>query len=180
MDKKIIAEYNLNLIQKTHVSIILAIGISLYFLTKNINYSFKDTIELFTPFLLIFYILGMVSFIFSKLGLIIHANKLYKGYFVFGLLIYKQQIDLKNKPIVSILKLKKAHGMPTIGFAYPQGVNSFYKFYAYLLDKSHTEKTELIGTKKLKNTELIVDFLTKNLTLDYELYSPNFDLKNSG
>jgi len=180
MNKKIIVEYNLNLIQKIHVSVILAIGILIYFITRNINYTLKDTIELFTPLLLTFYILGMVAIIVSKLGLIINANNLYKGYFVFGLLIYKQPIDLKNKPIVSILKLQGAHGMPTVGLVAPQGVNNYYKFYTYLLDKSHTEKTELIGSKKLKNAELIVAFLTKNLNLDYELYNPNFDLKNSG
>ena len=28
--------------------------------------------------------------------------------------------------------------------------------------------------------ELIIKFLTKNLNLEFELYSPNFDLKNSG
>lgn len=179
MDEKIIIEYNLNLIQKIHVSIILAIGITLFFLTKNKNYPFKDIIELFTPLILALFILGMISFIFSKQGLSIHKNKLYKGYFVFGFLIYKQNIDLKNKPIVSILKLKRAHGMPTVGFASPQGVNSFYKFYAYLLDKSHTEKTELIGAKKIEDTELVVEYLKKNLNLDYELYNPNFDLKNS-
>lgn len=173
--KKIIAGDNLNLIQKIHLLIILAIGISLFFLTTKINYPFKESIELFKPFLLILFILVIVSFVFSKLGLLIHKNMLYKGYFVFGFLIYKQSIDLKNKPIVTILKLKKAHGMPTVGFASPQGVNSFYKFYAYLLDKSHTEKTELIGSKKIENAELIVEFLTKNLNFDYELYSPNFD-----
>lgn len=178
MDKKIIAEYNLNLIQKVHMSVILGIGISIFLLTK--NNLLKDFNELLLLLLLTLFIIGIASFMFSKSGLVIRSNKLYKGYFVFGILIYKQNIDLKNKYIVSILKLKRAHGMPTIGFAYPQGVNSFYKFYAYLLDKSHTEKTELMGTKKREDVELIVKFLTKNLNLEYELYSPNFDLKNSG
>lgn len=178
MDKKIIAEYNLNLIQKIHVSIILGIGISIFFLIK--NYLFNDFNELLLLLLLTFFIIGMVSVVFSKLGLVIREDKLYKAYFVFDLLIYKQNINLKNKRIVSILKLKRANGMPTVGLASPQGVDSFYKFYVYLLDKSHTEKTELIGVKKLKNAELIVAFLQKHLNFDYELYSPNFDLKSSG
>ncbi|WP_048331422.1 hypothetical protein [Bizionia psychrotolerans] len=178
MDKKIITEYNLNLIQKVHVSIILGIGISIFFLIK--NNLFRDLNELLLLLFLTVFIIGTISLVISKLGLLIRDNELYKAYFVFGFLIYKQNIDIENKRIVSILKLKRANGMPTVGLVSPQGVDSFYKFYAYLLDKSHTEKTELIGLKKLKNAELIVAFLQKHLNFDYELYSPNFDLKSKG
>lgn len=176
MDKRIITEYNLNLIQKIHVSIILGIGFSIFFLIKNsLLTDFNDSL-LFL--LLTIFIIGMVSLVMSRLGLLVRDNSLYRAYFVLGLLIYKQNIDLKNKHIVSILKLKRANGMPTVGLASPQGVDSFYKFFVYLLDKSHTEKTELIGVKKFQNAERIVAFLQEHLSFDYELYSPNFDLRN--
>ena len=174
--QKIIGEYNLNLIQKIHLFIVLLVLIVFYSVGNN-NYSLiKTHLPLASIFLAIFTLLILAT-IFSSSGLIIKSHKLFKGYFVLGFLIYKQSIDLKSKTTLSILKLKRAHGMPAPGIIFPQNTHSFYKFYIYLLNKSHTEKTELIGFKKKENAEKIIAFLSKNLNLKYEIYSPDFSYK---
>ncbi len=157
------------------MSIILVIGISVFFLTKKINYPYKDIIAIYTPILLILFLFGMITFIISKKGLLTNEKGFFKAYFAFGKLIYKQEVDLSNKPVASILKLRKSQNLPSAGIVYPSGNHNFYKFYVYLLNESHTSKTELIDLKKQENAKQIVDFLTKNIDLKSELYSPNLN-----
>ncbi len=172
--KKIIGEHNLDLIQKIHLIIVLLVMLAFYSVGNN-NYSLiKSHLPLSLIFLAIFTILILAT-VFSKSGLIIKEHNLFKGYFVLGFLIYKQSIDLKSKTKLSILKLKRAHGMPAPGIIFPQNAHSFYKFYIYLLNKSHTEKTEVIGFKKEENAKKIAAFLSENLNLKYEIYSPDFN-----
>ncbi|MGY0393277.1 hypothetical protein ACW5R3_12050 [Bizionia sp. KMM 8389] len=175
MEKRIISEYNLNLTQKIHMSIILIIGIGIFYITEKVNYPNKDIISLLITILLIVFVVGILTFIVSKKGIIANNKGLFKAYFSFGKLIFKQQIDLNNKPIVSVLKLGKSQNLPSVGIVYPSGKHSFYKFYVYLLNESHTSKTELMDLKKQENAKLIVDFLTKNIDLKSETYSPSFD-----
>ncbi|WP_104735375.1 hypothetical protein [Hanstruepera ponticola] len=169
MQKRIV-EYKLDLIQKLHLSFILLVILGVSLLLINKDFSYKYLLYFLTPIISIL----ILSIIFLKSGLLIIDNTIYKGYFLLGLLIYKQKVNINNQPIVSILRLKRAHGMPAFGLASPQGVHSFYKFYIYLLNQSHTEKTEVIGFKKKENAEKVIDFLIENLNLTNEIYCPDF------
>lgn len=157
------------------MSIILVIAISFFVLTKKIDFLYNNVIEILAPILLILFVFGVLSFIISKKGLLTYNEELYKAYFIFGILILKRKVDFDNKPIVSILKLRRSQKLPSTGIVFPSGEHSFYKFYICLLNKSHTSRTELINLKKEENANEIINFLTKNVGLKFETYSPNFD-----
>ena len=175
MNKRIIIEDNLNRIQKIHMLIVLIFGIGFYLLSKKNDYQYKDIVEFITTILIIIFVVGLIAFIFSKKGLLVDQNELFKAYFVYNNLIFKRKIDLNNKPIVSILKLKKSQNYPSISLIYPSSSHSFNRFDVYLLNKSHTIKDELIDLKEQDNAKRIVDFLIKNIDLKFEIYSPNFN-----
>jgi len=96
------------------MSIILAIGIGVFYLINDAAGKNQESIDFFIPILLAVFIFGLISFIFSKKGLLINNNGLYKANFVFGILLYKRKVELKNKPIVTILKLRKSQNLPSV------------------------------------------------------------------
>lgn len=172
MIKKVILEYNLNLVQKIHLTIILILVVGLYVLSKNYLH---DIVCFFATFFIIIFIFGLVSLVISKKGLLIKNNMLFKAYFTFNYLILKKRIDLDGKSTVSVLNLRKKHNLPSVSIVYPSSNNSFIRFYVYLLNESHTRKDEVIDLKNENNAKQVVDFLTGNFQLKYEIYSPDFN-----
>jgi len=160
------------------MSIILAIGVGVFYLINVTESKNQENIGIFIPMLLVVFIFGLISFIFSKKGLLINNHGLYKAYFVFGILLFKRKVELKNKPVVTILKLRKSQNLPSVGIVYPSSRHSFHIYYLHLLNQSHTIKTELIGVKKKGNAQKMIHFLAENTNLMFEIYSPNFE-KNS-
>jgi hypothetical protein len=156
------------------MSIILAIGFGVFYLTNIAAVKNQASIDFYIPMLFVVFVFGMVSFIISKKGLLINEKGLFKAYFVLNLLIFKQKIDLNNKPIVTILNLRRSQNLPSAGIVYPSSRHSFHIYYLYLLNQSHTIKTELIAIKKEENAQKMIHFLTENTNLKFEIYSPDF------
>jgi hypothetical protein len=156
------------------MSIILAIGLGVFYLINITAGKNQASIDFYIPMLFVVFVFGMVSFIFSKKGLHINKKGLYKAYFVFDILIFKRKVELKNKPIITILKLRKSQNLPSVGIVYPSSSHSFYMYYLYLLNQTHTIKTELIAIKKEENAQKLIEFLTESTNLKFENYRPDF------
>ena len=111
---------------------------------------------------------------FSKKGLLISNNKIYKGYFFRNLLLYKKTVNLNNKIAFAILKLRKKQKMAFFTGANPDLAESFETFDIALLNENHTQKEILISLLKVKNSESVTEFLKNHTNLKLEIYSPNF------
>lgn len=164
-------EYNFTTHQMIHISIFTAIsGIIAWRFFFGYYYQI-NYIKGLVP-LIIFILLVILTL--SKKGLVKNNLHLYKGIFIFNILLFKKKINLKNKICFSILKFRKSQKYAFFSAASPDASHSFNSFDLYLLNKKHTEKNLLISLKKEKNSKLAKDFVASFKDFNYELYSPDF------
>ena len=121
------------------------------------------------------FVLGALGFSLLKLGFIEDHGKLYLGNFLFGKLIFKEKIKLKNKPKLCVLKFKKRQRLGFMSTAKPNMCEEFECFDVNILNENHTKRDNIISLKKETNSQKAIKFLTSNFPLKYEIYHPNFE-----
>lgn len=119
--------------------------------------------------------LSVLGFSLIKLGFIEDHGKLYLGNFLFGKLIFKEKVKLKNKPKLCILKFKKRQRLGFMSSAKPNMCEEFECFDVNILNENHTKRNNIISLKKETNSQKAVNFLTSKLHLKHEIYHPNFE-----
>jgi len=174
MNTKLILESRFTTHQKTHI--ILSIGAPFLFvifiLIKNMPLNLIGNLILLV--FLIFYAL-LVCIAFTKRGLLKYNENLYRGVYFKGKLLIKKKIDLTNKVSVAILKFKRSQKMAWFSVAKPDLSSKFNNFDITLLNQKHTNKDHLLTLFNEEHAKKAIDFLEKNFSLKYEVYSPDFD-----
>lgn len=125
-------------------------------------------------------ILGALVFLiyfgtaFSKKGIGVFKETLYKTYYSFGLFLFKSKIKQASKTSYSILTFRKAQKYAFFSAAKPDLASTDFYFDFYLLNKKHTIKELIISVKNEDHKTMITDFLDNNTNLTKEIYSPDF------
>ena len=164
-------EYNFTTHQIIHISIFTVIsGI----LTWRFLFNYYSQTHIIKGILSLIIFIFLVTLTLSKKGLVKNNIHLYKGIFIFNILLLKKKIDLKDKVSFSILKFRKSQKYAFFSAAYPDASHSFNTFDLYLLNQKHTEKDLLISLKKENNSKLATDFIASFKDFNYEIYSPDF------
>ncbi|MFV8226906.1 hypothetical protein [Christiangramia aquimixticola] len=168
--EKLILETSFSLHQK-----IILIGFSLIplmfiieLIEKRLNW--KGYIFFIIALLLFCY---LISLAFSKKGLIKKNQKLYKAKFFKGIILFKQKINLKDRPVVSILKFKKSQKFAFFSAAKPDLGESFNSFEIFILNRTHYKRDSIMYFKKEESSQEAVKFLTNDFPLKHEIFSPN-------
>lgn len=166
--KKIILEYNFTFHQKNILTFCVGMPIVVFFiftLTSGFNTRDYFLLVILTLLFLIF-----ISIIFLKVGFTKIDTNLWRGYFFWRKLIFKQKIDISKASKVVALKSKKYQKLAWISDAKPDLATEYYSYNIYLLNDSHTRRKAIMELKKKENVEKTIDFLVKNFDLKYEKY----------
>ena len=168
---RLILEYNFNSHQKTHLTFV---GLAIIVVASGVFRDLENPyfwVKLLGLFILL---ISVVILIFSKNGLINNNGKIFLGYFIGKILLYKKAIDLTDKNALAVLKLKKTQKLAFFTSANPDWSQSFGTFDIALLNSKHTKKDILISLNSQENADKATDFLTKYTDLNLEVYSPDF------
>ncbi|WP_437369685.1 hypothetical protein [Maribacter litoralis] len=165
-----ILEYNYDNYQKINWSIfiitVLAIIIFLFQMPmKLLNFGL---IVLFG--LVISYSIIMM---FSKNGLAVKNNELYKADFFLGKLIFKSKVKLSDNPAFSILKLRKRQKV-IYSVASPDASYGLISYDIYLLNEKHTQKKCVMSLRNEMSSKKASEFISTYTELKFEIYSPDF------
>jgi hypothetical protein len=115
--------------------------------------------------------------LFTKKGLVIEQNKLYKGVFLFGKAIFKKAISTDFNSF-SLLK-----GRLSTNYNYSYDIEEFHNwepdlnittpcYTLNLLSKDHRKRLKILTLTNIDKAKEAVDFVVKNTSLNYEKYSP--------
>ncbi len=147
--------------------------IALLFLTQHIKANMV-LIDFLISIFFLFLGLFLLALMFSRKSLIVKKEKLYRSISIFGILLFRKKIKLYDRPIVSILKVKKSQKFAFVSSANPDQSESFSSFEIYVLNKKHTLRDSVVYFKKERNAHEAVNFLIENLPLKLEIFSPDF------
>ncbi|MFD1095594.1 hypothetical protein [Salegentibacter chungangensis] len=125
----------------------------------------------FTFVLLLFSYLFALAF--SKKGMIKKGNKLYKAKFFRGHTLFRQKVDLSDRPVVSILKFKKSQKLAFFSAARPDLSESFNSFEIFVLNENHFKRDSVMYFEEEDSAKKAVEFLTTDFPLRHEVFSPN-------
>lgn len=168
--KKLPLESSFNLQQK-----IILLGISLIpllFIIVLINIKLNWKGYLFFTFTLLLFVY-LISLAFSRKGLIKNDDKIYKAKFFQGFTLFKRKIDLKDRPVASILKFKKSQKLAFFSAAKPDLSESFNSFEIFVLNKTHYKRDSVMYFKQESSAQKAINFITQDFPLRNEVFSPN-------
>ncbi len=122
----------------------------------------------------IFIFIVVMGFAFSKKGFQKRDGKLFKAKFFQGKVLSRKTIDLVDRPVVSILKFKRSRKYAFFSAAKPDLASSFNAFEIYVLNERHIKRDLLMRLTSEDKAIKAVEFLSSDLLLRHEVYSPNF------
>ncbi len=168
---KIVFERSFNLQQK-----LIIMGFSLFpllfiivLLEQNLNW--KGYLIFIVALLLFLYLIALA---FSRKGLIKKEQFLYKGKIFRGYTLFKQKIDLTDRPVVSILKFKKRQKFAFFSVAKPDLSHSFNSFEIFVLNANHFKRDSVMYFKEEKSANKAIEFLTRDFPFTHEIFSPQY------
>jgi hypothetical protein len=166
----IILEYNYDNYQKGNLTIfaITILGILIVFSAKSSSLLHYGLISLLA--LLLVY---LIVSIFSKKGLVLKNNELYKADFLFTKLLFKRKVKYADKSAFSILKLKKRQ-KTVMTAVNPDSAYSLISYDIYLLNTKHTKKQFVMSLRNEIGSKKATDFIAKYSNFAFEIYSPDF------
>jgi hypothetical protein len=130
--------------------------------------TFFSTGSLAHKFSFLFGILLLICLvaIISKKGLVI-TKKLYRGYFIFGFLYWKKEI---NNPLSNTftLLIKKYRQKYIRSYKEPNWEYSLESFELYFFDNDGAIRDKIITFSKKSSSERAIDFLTLHNFLEYK------------
>lgn len=168
---QIVLEHNFDLHQKIHLSFYAAFCLLVILELRDLPVNIVSGL-IFTFFFAVF--LLFVVLIFSRKGFVIKKDRLYRASFFTGIAVHKRKIELRERPVISILKFKKKQKFAFFSAARPNLSHNFNAFDIYLLNDGHTRKNRLLSLKKEGAATEAIGFLTAHTTLKSETYSPRF------
>lgn len=172
MTNKLIIKPKFTLHQKIHLIIFVG-SIPIIIIVEML----RINLNLLGYFTLLFFILiyfVIFSFAFSKIGFLKLHENLYRGLFVYGKLLFKKKIDLKNRNKIATLKFKRYRKLAFISRAKPDLSEKFNSFEINLLNEKHTERDLIIILENEIDSRKLISFLESNFTLKHENFNPNF------
>ncbi len=123
-------------------------------------------------------LLGIAVFLvvlpFAKKGFLIKSNQLFLASFLFGKCLGKKKIDITNSPVVSVLEFSASKAL-WASAANPNLKASNYIYQLNILNEKHTEREKIMFLENKENIDKALKFLTDNLDLRNEVYSPNYN-----
>lgn len=168
---KILFEFRYSFHQRTVLigfTIIALIGLYNSFPS---NYKIEEII-LFISFIVITILLPVLTF--STKGILKKDEKLYRIMSFSNITLGKTKIELSNKPVVSILQVKKSQKYAFVSSANPDQGESFYTYELFLLNDKHTKRDSIIYLSNKEKADKAKDFLVEKFYLRHEIFSPDF------
>lgn len=118
-----------------------------------------------------------VLILFTKKGLIIKQNKLFKGVFLFETLILKKPISTDFKSF-SLL-----NGKLSTNYNYSYDIGEFHNwepdlnvsiqcYTLNLLSQDHKKRVKFLTLTNIEKAKEAVNFVVKNTSIKYEKYNP--------
>ncbi len=128
-------------------------------------------------FILFVLIVIFTLLLFTKKGLAIEQNKLYKAVFLFGKLIFKKEVPTNFKSFTLF------SGRLSTNYNYSYEITEFHNWEPELnvsvpsyslniLSEDHRKRFNFLTLTKIDKVKEAVDFVVKNTSLKYEKYSP--------
>lgn len=174
---QIILEHNFDLHQKIHLSFYAAFCLLVILELRDLPVDIVSGL-FFTFFFAVF--LLFIVLIFSRKGFLIKKDRLYRASFFTGIAVHKKKVELKERPVISILKFKKKQKFAFFSAARPDLSHNFNAFDIYLLNNRHTRKNRLLSLKKEGMATEAIVFLTAHTSLKNEIYRPRFSRFQGG
>ncbi|SEE67180.1 hypothetical protein SAMN04487765_3723 [Tenacibaculum sp. MAR_2010_89] len=109
---------------------------------------------------------------FSKQGVVIKERKLKYSQFIFGFPFLMKNIELTNITDVSVLSSSGAQKFAFVSAGNPDLAVSSEIYKIVLLNENHSSKFLLMITRKKDLAEKMANGLSKELHLEYNIYSP--------
>jgi hypothetical protein len=118
-----------------------------------------------------------VLILFTKKGLIIEQNKLFKGVFLFKILIIKEPISADYK------SFSLFNGTLSTNYNYSYDMVEFHNwepdlnisiqcYTLNLLSQDHKKRVKILTLTNIERAKEAVDFVKNNTSLKYEKYNP--------
>ncbi|WP_029036696.1 hypothetical protein [Salinimicrobium xinjiangense] len=130
-----------------------------------------------SPFFILFFaaiILIVAIIAFSKKGFLKSDGKLFKARFFRGKVLFASSINILDRPVISILKFRRSRKYAFFSAAKPDLASSFNSFEVYVLNDRHIKRDLLMRLTSEEKAQQAIGFLTSDLLLRHEIYSPNF------
>jgi len=171
---KIILERNLNFRQFQNLIILTFIIVMLFLGMLNSIPMFEFLLLKSILFILI---IIFVLILFTKKGLIIKQNKLYKGVFLLETLILKKPISTDFNSF-SLL-----NGKLSTNYNYSYDIGEFHNwepdlnvsiqcYTLNLLSQDHKKRVKFLTLNSIEKAKEAVNFVVTNTSIKYEKYSP--------
>jgi hypothetical protein len=177
MQERIILENNLDFRQFQNL-FILTFSCVITFFAMLYSLKFNEFVHI--KLILFGLSLIFILLLFTKKGLLVEKNELYRGVFLFGNLIFKKIITSDFK-IISVFK-----GKLSTNYNYSYDIQEFHNwepdlnysvecFTLNLLNQNHTKKIKVIRLTKADKAKEAIDFVVRTTSLKYEIFNPIFD-----
>jgi hypothetical protein len=123
-------------------------------------------------------IIILTGLLILKKGIIVINNRLFTGYFLFGLLISKNEMIFEYMRIITILTFGKRPN-----YNYPSRWSNFNRwepnleyrsssFQLFFTNEEHTVKKIFLSLTKENSCRKAIDFLLENTTIEIQDYNP--------
>jgi len=116
----------------------------------------------------------LIALSFSQKGLMKKNAKLYKTISFKGIILFKNRIEVLDRPVVSILTFRKKQKFSFVSSANPDQSESFNAFEIFALNDRHTKRETIIYFKSKENANKAIEFLIQNFLFRHEEFSPDF------
>lgn len=165
---KIILERNLDFKQFQNLTILTFItGMIFLGMINSVDFKSYYKIEI----ILFFLNLIFITILFTKKGLLIKNQKLYKSIFLFGFGLKKTIIETSDFQQLFIIQ-----GKLSTNYAYSYNIKQFHNwepdlnhsvasFTLLMIDENNSNKKKILTLTKPDKVKLAIDFITKNTNL---------------
>lgn len=168
---KLILEDKFSTLQKTMI-FLFSSPLVLFFLILTIGVFDHSILGFIIAIILMALSVFILILPFAKKGFLINSNELFLGSFIGKKCFRKKKITITNTPVISILEFKTGQKMWS-SVANPNLKIENYIHQINLLNEKHTTRNKIMFLEKKENAEKTLKFLTENLNLRNEEYSPN-------
>ncbi|MFY8180410.1 MAG: hypothetical protein ACOVLG_01450 [Flavobacterium sp.] len=128
---------------------------------------------IFLKIILFVLILFFIILLLTKKGLFVEKHKIYKGIFLFDILLFKTLITANADKIILI------PGNLSTNYNYSIDITEFHNwesdlnhsikiFTLFLVNDTDNIKRKIIAVRKLENAKEAIEFLTKNTSLKFK------------
>uniref|UniRef100_UPI00404A0B97 hypothetical protein n=1 Tax=Flavobacterium sp. TaxID=239 RepID=UPI00404A0B97 len=122
---------------------------------------------------LVLFLLIIFQIFYIKKGLLTENNQLYKGQFLFGVLIRKTRINASGNPFFTIHKFKNKiydyDNSPGLRKAWEPNLNYIqHTYYLYITNENQSKKEEILTFENSEIQNQVILFLEQNSTLIYK------------